>query len=192
MSNPNSTLETFAAWLQSLGRDAVAMSEVLEAEATRPPASSPSREAGERRLSALELLAGGLHYLFKSIDLIQDGSEDLGYVDDCLMIRVCSALALPGVSVGADVLQRLGNDAETVRDFLGEQDYERLERHAKSARQLRVRGRTPRDVADHEEVLQALVGEVAAWAKAYQVPTFTRDPKTLARLRSFLAARLPS
>jgi len=35
------------------------------------------------------------------------------------------------------------------------------------------------------------VHEVAAWAKDYQAPSFTRDPKTLLKLKSFLNAKLP-
>jgi uncharacterized membrane protein YkvA (DUF1232 family) len=192
MSNPSATLESFATWLQDLAADVVALSEVLEAEATRPPASSPKPDAGERRRAALELLAGGLNSLFKSIDLIQDGIEDLGYIDDCFVLRVCAASALPGVSVRANVLQRLEADADLVREFLGDQDFARLERYVAGTRELKARGRTPREIVEHEDVLESFVQEVAAWAKAYQAPTFSRDEKNLARLRSFLAARLPS
>jgi hypothetical protein len=31
---------------------------------------------------------------------------------------------------------------------------------------------------------------VNAWSKEYQVPAFTRDPKTLIKLRAFLGAKL--
>ena len=34
------------------------------------------------------------------------------------------------------------------------------------------------------------VHEVTAWAKEYQVPTFTRDVKTLIKLKAFLSAKL--
>jgi hypothetical protein len=33
--------------------------------------------------------------------------------------------------------------------------------------------------------------EVKAWSAAYQVPNFTRDQKTLVKLKSFLNAKLP-
>ena len=32
--------------------------------------------------------------------------------------------------------------------------------------------------------------EVSAWSKEFHPPSFTRDPKTLVKLRSFLSARL--
>jgi hypothetical protein len=32
--------------------------------------------------------------------------------------------------------------------------------------------------------------EVKAWAQGYQVPSFTRDPKTLVKMRAFLSAKL--
>jgi hypothetical protein len=192
MSNPSATLESFAAWLRNLGADVVALSDVLQSEATRPPPSSPSPEAGERRKAALELLAGGLNSLFKSIDLIQDGIEDLGYIDDCFVLRVCATSALPGVAVRASVLQSLDADAELVHEFLGDQDFERLQRYAAGTRELKARGRTPREIVAHEDVLASFVQEVAAWAEAYEPPSFSRDEKNLVRLRSFLAARLPS
>ena len=33
-------------------------------------------------------LAGALNYLFKSLDLIDDGIEALGYLDDALILRI--------------------------------------------------------------------------------------------------------
>jgi hypothetical protein len=33
--------------------------------------------------------------------------------------------------------------------------------------------------------------EVKAWSAAYQVPAFTRDQKTLVKLKAFLSAKLP-
>ena len=36
----------------------------------------------------------------------------------------------------------------------------------------------------------AFVHEVSAWAQEYQVPAFTRDVKTLIKLKAFLNAKL--
>ncbi len=63
-------LETFPNWLRSLGADAEAMVDALERDATPD---------GARRA-----IAGGLNYVFKSVDLIPDGIDDIGYLDDAL------------------------------------------------------------------------------------------------------------
>lgn len=192
ISNPSRTLESFATWLRNLGSDAMALCDALEAEAGRPPPSNPSAEGERRRLASLEVLAGGLNSLLKSIDLIEDGSEDIGYIDDCFVLRLCAVTALPGISVRAGILDRFEADAELVHEFLGDHDFERLKRYAESTRQLKARGRTPRDIVEDENVLSHFVAEVTAWAKHYDPPTFSREEKSLLRLHSFLAARLPS
>ena len=38
---------------------------------------------------------------------------------------------------------------------------------------------------------QQFLHEVKAWSGAYQVPTFTRDQRTLVKLKAFLSAKLP-
>ena len=88
-------------------------------------------------------------------------------------------------------MQRLGDDAHAVREFLGE-DYARLE--ALRARPPQGRGARPhgrghrgRAQATRQQFLQ----EVKAWSGAYQVPSFTRDQKTLVKLKAFLNAKLP-
>ena len=37
---------------------------------------------------------------------------------------------------------------------------------------------------------QTFVNEVAVWAQEYKVPSFTRDVKTLIKLKAFLSAKL--
>ena len=39
-------------------------------------------------------------------------------------------------------------------------------------------------------VRTSFVHEVSAWSKEYQVPSFTRDVKTLIKLKAFLNAKL--
>jgi uncharacterized membrane protein YkvA (DUF1232 family) len=193
MANSNAQLlDSFARWLTELGKDVTRLSEVLEAEATRPPPSTRNPDDDGRRLAALELVAGALNYLFKSIDLIQDGIEDVGYLDDCFVLRVCTDSALTGIAVRTADLQRLHTDTELIREFLGTEDYERLQRYSEGTRHLKVRGRTPKEIATLEDVRASFLGEVHAWANAYRAPTFSREMTTTERLRSFLAAKLPS
>src|SRR5262245_44035683 len=97
-------LDRFPEWLKSMSEDALALSAVV----LDPAAPTPVREK----------LAGALNYLFRSLDLIPDGIEDLGFLDDAFVFRVAARLAAPEAD-GVEVVQRLGADAALVSEFLG-------------------------------------------------------------------------
>src|ERR1700733_128065 len=110
-------LELFPQWLRSLGEDAAQVGDEL--------ASGAADDDATRSLVA------GLNYIFKSLDLIPDGIDDLGYLDDAFVLRVACAFAVearPDVRKG--IVQRLSDDSRAVKDFLGE-DYARLETYVK-------------------------------------------------------------
>ena len=73
-------LETFPEWLKSLSSDAQDLSKAV--------GNQDAPEAVRRYAAA------GLNYLFKSLDLIPDGIEDLGYLDDAFVLRVAASLAV--------------------------------------------------------------------------------------------------
>jgi uncharacterized membrane protein YkvA (DUF1232 family) len=170
-------LEVFPQWLRSLGDDAAAVGEVI--------ASADDSDDAARSLVT------GLNYIFKSLDLIPDGIDDLGFLDDAFVLRVACALAVEARSdAKKGIVQRLTDDARAVRDFLGE-DYPRLEAYVKALRKGAARGRTVEEIVTDAQVRGQFLKEVRAWSAAYQVPNFTRDQKTLVKLRSFLNAKLP-
>src|SRR4249920_3636260 len=115
-----SLLEAFESWLGQLGRDAELLGSVLGAT--------------ELDVEARKAAAGGLNYLFKSLDLIPDGIDDIGYLDDAFVLRVAADLAVAADDgKSADALRAIGplaNDADVVREFLGK-DYARLESYVK-------------------------------------------------------------
>ena len=169
-------LEDFPSFLRTLGDDAAALGTL---------AGSDAPEAARRYVVA------GLNYIFKSLDLIPDGIDDLGFLDDAFVVRVACAQACaarPDVKQGA--VQRLAEDAASIRDFLGA-DYARLETYARGLRKGAARGRTVEDIVTDQPTRDSFVAEVKAWSASYQVPTFTRDPKTLVKLKAFLNAKLP-
>ena len=169
-------LEMFPAWLRSLGEDAGALGALVSGSAS---------ESVKRNVVA------GLNYIFKSLDLIPDGIDDLGFMDDAFVLRVAASLAVEAdATAKTGVLERLATDASEVREFLGA-DYTRLESYVQGLHKGAARGRTVDDIVDDESQRTEFVHEVAAWAKDYQAPTFTRDPKTLLKLKSFLSAKLP-
>jgi len=168
-------LDAFPSWLRSLAEDALVLSVVVADEA--------APEAARRQA------AGALSYLFKSLDLVPDGIEDLGLLDDAFVLRVAARLATHVEPVPA--LQNLAREAELVSDFLGV-DYPRLERFVAGLGRLTVRGRSVDDVLGSPGVAASFAGEVRGWAKDYVVPSFGRDAKNLVKLRSFLKTKLPA
>lgn len=168
-------LEVFPNWLRTLGEDAGELGKVVS--------SQPSDEV-------LRFAASGLNYIFKSLDLIPDGIDDLGFCDDAFVIRVAAALACeadPSAKDGA--LGRLADEAKDVEAFL-EADYPALVTYVKGLRKGAARGRTVEDIATDPSARTAFLHEVTAWSTEYQVPSFTRDVKTLIKLKAFLNAKL--
>ncbi len=169
-------LEVFPQWLRSLGEDAAAVGEVV--------ATVGRDDEGTRSL------VSGLNYVFKSLDLIPDGVDDLGFLDDAFVLRVaCALAAAERAEMKQGHVERLANDARSVSAFLGEA-YERLEVYVVGLRKGAARGRTVDDIVVNPETCATFLGEVRAWSAAYQAPNFTRDPKTLVKLRAFLSAKL--
>jgi hypothetical protein len=168
-------LDMFPAWLRTLGEDAGALGGVIQADGND---------------EVKRYVTSGLNYIFKSLDLIPDGIDDLGFCDDAFVIRVAAALAVEAEPTAKDgVVGRLADEAKSVEDFLGD-DYPRLVAYVKGLRKGAARGRTVDDIMTDVSARSSFVHEVSAWAQDYQVPSFTRDVKTLIKLKAFLSAKL--
>ena len=173
-------LDTFPTWLRSLGDDAESLGALLT--------------EGGLNEGARESIAGGLNYLFKSLDLIPDGIDDIGYLDDAFVLRVAADLAASlddGTSAdAAKALAGLANDCELLREFLGK-DYARLESYVKGLRKGAARGRSVSDILGDAGVREEFLGDVRGFAKSYEAPSFSREEKNLIKLRAFFDAKLP-
>lgn len=140
----------------------------------------------------LQSTARALTYLSKSLDLIPDGLEELGYIDDAFVLRVAAA-HVPEPERASDssgVVARLAADAELVREFLAE-DYSRLEAYVEQLASASAKGRSVEEVSANPESRQQLLNDVRAWTAAYSTPGFARDAKNLVKLRSFIKHKLP-
>jgi len=170
-------LEMFPAWLGALGTDTAALGAVVSGDDPEP---------------VRRYVVAGLNYLFKSLDLIPDGIDDLGFLDDAFVLRVAAALAVAenASATHPDVITRLAHDAGAVKEFLGD-DYVRLEAYVKGLRKGAARGRTVEDIMTDPSVRSAFATEVQGWSQSFESPSFTRDPKTLIKLKAFLNAKLP-
>jgi len=137
--------------------------------------------------------AASLNYLFKSLDLIPDGIEDLGYIDDAFVLRVAAALAVAEDSAAASKapqVVRLAEEAKLINELLGD-DYSRLEEYVKRLQGGAARGRTVDEILGDEAIRRDFVNEVSGWASSYEAPSFEKDNKNLVKLKAFLAAKLP-
>ncbi|HYQ45335.1 MAG TPA: YkvA family protein [Polyangiaceae bacterium] len=174
-------LDAFPNWLRSLADDARALASVLETE---------GNEVAQRRATA------ALNYLFKSLDLIPDGLEDLGFIDDAFVIRAAAEAVRHEAEseLAADAtgtLARLASEAELVQEFLGS-EYGRLTKYVAGLEQSSARGRSVATILADAGVRADFVREVREWAEGYVVPGFGRDQRNLVKLRSFLLAKLPA
>jgi uncharacterized membrane protein YkvA (DUF1232 family) len=174
-------LETFPAWLRTLGDDAEKLGGLLV--------------DGALPASARQAIAGGLNYLFKSLDLIPDGIDDIGYLDDAFVLRVAAELAIQEDcgDMSPDklkTLNRLATDADVVREFLV-QDFARLVDYVKGLRKGAARGRSAADIVGDEPTRNAFLADVRGFSKSYQSPSFSREEKNLVKLKAFFDAKLP-
>lgn len=168
-------LAAFGGWLGSLAEDAGLLSEAIEDTELPPEVRGP--------------LASALNYLFKSLDLIDDGIEGLGYLDDAFILRVAARNAGQAGELPQS-LQGLATHAVLVEEFLGELA-PRLDRYVLSLSNAKVRGRSVDEILVDAQVRQEMLGDVRAWANRFEVPRFVMDENTLVKLRSFLNAKLP-
>jgi uncharacterized membrane protein YkvA (DUF1232 family) len=171
-------LELLPTWLRGLPDDARALLGVVLDEAL-PEAT---------RRSAVT----ALNYLFKSLDLIPDGIEDLGFIDDAFVIRVAAAQALAAdtdTDGEREPLARLASECGLVREFLGEA-FELLEGYVTKQGDLTVRGRNAAAILHDDETRGAFASDVRGFADAYITPSFARDPKNLVKLKAFLTTKL--
>ncbi len=172
----NRCLDSFPAWLRALAEDTRELSVLLE-----------TTELTMVRAAA----ASALTYLTKSLDLIPDGLEELGYLDDAFVLRVAAA-CVPleeREQEPSGVVSRLAADAELIAQFLGD-DYARLTEFVAGLASLSARGHSVEQLLSEPEARAALAQEVRHWADGYPPPNFTRDTKSLVKVRAFLRAKL--
>jgi uncharacterized membrane protein YkvA (DUF1232 family) len=174
-------LDRFPTWLRSLGEDAERLGQL----AAHPELQETSRQA----------LVAGINYVFRSLDLVPDGIDDIGYLDDAFVLRVASEQALHESSGQLPdeplrMLERLGEEAAMIESFLGS-DYARLANYVRALRRVTVRGRSVADILHDAEVSAAFTADLRGFARGYEAPSMPREDKYLVKLRAFFDAKLP-
>lgn len=178
-------LDTFPNWLRSLGDDTIALALVLGDDALTS--------------GAAQAAASGVNYLFKSLDIIPDGIDDIGYVDDAFVLRVCAAQAKSeqeksdggALSEEAEAtLNSLAEGTELIREFLGD-DYARLDQYCRALRHGSARGRKVADIVEQVQLRADFISDARGFAESFEAPSFAREEKNLKKLLAFFDAKLP-
>lgn len=180
-SDVSNYLDTFPTWLRNLALEAEDIVGLLLVSGI----AEDAREA----------IAGGINYLFKSLDLIPDGIDDIGYLDDAFVLRVAADLACrenlgEASDEQTETLRRLADECDLIREFLGD-DYGRLESYVLGLRNGAARGRSVSDILADADITKDFVSDVGGFAKSYDAPSFSREEKNLIKLKAFFDAKLP-
>src|SRR5215468_2056748 len=171
-SDVSAQMNKMKAWIDSFAGDVAAIEALLADE----------KADDDARLHA----AAALNYLVTRLDLIPDWEETCGILDDAMILRLEMAAAvgkdLGGLSGDAlHAVGRLANEAELVRQFLGDELYPRLKKYAEGLLQVVVRGRSPRALVDDAKERHQLSVEVKDDLKRLP-PAPMSDPLRVARV----------
>jgi uncharacterized membrane protein YkvA (DUF1232 family) len=183
MSDINTrSLEAFPGWLRNLGDDVQALYRVLSCR--------------DEKTEIRRIAAGGINYLFKSLDLIPDGIDDIGYLDDAFIMRLAakSVMNADPACVDEDTrgrLNRLREDTGLMYELLGNDLFLRLEKYAGALSHGAARGRTVEEIVSDEATTSAFGVDVEDFIRSYGAPAFANDAKNLIKLKAFLDAKLP-
>jgi len=174
-------LEIFPGWLEQLGNDVKVIKDALDSDLER---------------DVKKTLAGGINYLFKSLDLIPDGIDDIGYLDDAFVIRLTARLACDaGIDNLSDEqkssLGKIADEISLVKELLGDDLYLRFENYTKLLADGSARGRSVDEILDEQDVAVEFTQEVNGFVSGYTAPSFSKDEKNIIKLVSFMDAKLP-
>jgi uncharacterized membrane protein YkvA (DUF1232 family) len=175
-------LDAFPKWLRSLGDDVEVAAKAVESD--------------KLDTEARRYLIGGINYLFKSLDLIPDGIDDIGYLDDAFVLRLAAKTALD-CEIGAidpEILRKLGkmaNDSELIEEFLGDSLFDRFDTYVRHLSKGASRGRTVDELIENPLVFREFLAEARTFIKEYNSPGFANDAKNLIKLKAFFDAKLP-
>jgi uncharacterized membrane protein YkvA (DUF1232 family) len=174
-------LERFSTWLRDLAQEAESLAGLID-------------DGGVPEATRLSLITA-FNYVFKSLDLIPDGIDDIGYLDDAFVLRVSAELAAQAELQDLDpdklqVLHRLASEADVVREFLGK-DFIRLYEYVKGLRKGSARGRTGPEILRDEPTRAAFLQDIRNFCRVYAAPRFAQEEKSLVKLRAFFDAKLP-
>jgi len=174
-------IDVFKSWAETIRADIDAYKTLLESD-----------KADDK---ARKLAGGALAYLVSKMDLIPDWNEGIGVIDDVMVLRVCAGLSQDtnrgDLSSSAEAaLERMANQADKIKEFLGGPLYDKLKAYCSKLGELKVRGATVgtlmEDAKAREGFYKALDEEIEK-----TVPIVVNDPTDAElRLKAYLTHKL--
>jgi uncharacterized membrane protein YkvA (DUF1232 family) len=144
-------LDKLRSWIDSFAADVTATMALTDHE----------KVARDARL----LGAAALNYLVTRLDLIPDWEESCGILDDAMVLRLAISEAVEKDidALPADAqktLHRLANEADAVRELLGDELHGKLKRYVHGLTNQAVRNRHPSVVVDDDKERGHLYAEI--------------------------------
>jgi uncharacterized membrane protein YkvA (DUF1232 family) len=176
-----SHIDVFKGWAETIRQDIDAYKAVLE-----------SKKADEH---SKKLAGGALTYLVSKMDLIPDWNEGIGVIDDVMVLRVCAQLIQdydrgPLPSNAEFSLDRMANEADKIKAFLGGPIYDKLKSYCSKLEEQGVRGRTPAQLGEDAALRKTFYVELEDELKK-TVPIVVNDPADAElRLKAYLTHKL--
>jgi uncharacterized membrane protein YkvA (DUF1232 family) len=171
----------FQEWIDDYEADIQLFKEIV-ADETAPPAL--------RRL-----MAGGLMYVVRVIDLVPDSYRPVGTIDDTLVLRILADLSAEWTAELQNpkhmkAVFKLANDAETIREFLGEDTYRELENYVRGQPDQATHGITGEAAAKDAAVRKELLAQVDEELKSFRPVAIDDGARAERELKSYLHAKL--
>lgn len=168
-------------WMDSFAADVAAVSSLTANE----DVPRDARLAG----------AAALNYLVTRLDLIPDWEESCGILDDAMVLRLAMSEAAEKdlEALPAEVqrsVHRLANEAEVVRELLGDELHAKLKKYVHGLLGTVVRGRHPSAVVDDEKQREQLFDEIKDDLKRLPGTKMSDADHVLRIIKNYLSQKL--
>lgn len=174
-------LEKIPIWLKNLPEDVSYLMQLID---------NPSLDEDMKLI-----LITPINYLFKTVDLIPDGLDEIGYIDDSILLRIsCKELVEKyGDKLQAELYDRLkimAGDTDILKQELGMEIWTKLLSYFEELKELPARGRLPSDILKDQITYNQFKTEIKAILDSYEAKISQIDEKTIIKLKAFLEAKL--
>lgn len=171
--------QAFQKWIDQYARDVELFIDVLQSPLTPPPLK--------------RLVAAGLNYQLRQVDLVPDYYKPIGLIDDCIILRVVADLGAEWTAeLGPDHMRemfKLANDCDLLKEYLGDV-YRPLENAVRAMEAQEVHRRSPEAIASSAEIQKAFVEDLRQDLLGYKALAIQDGPRAERELLSYFKTKL--
>ena len=140
-----------------------------------------------------KLVATGLSYQIRQVDLVPDYYQPIGLIDDCIVLRVVADLGAEWTAeLDPDHMKsmfKFANDCDMLKEYLGE-FYRPLENLIRDMGEEEVHRRTPESIVESDEVLKSFLEELEEDVRHFKAVAIEDGPRAERELLSYFKAKL--